>query len=183
VSFVQIRILDQASADELKYGGELAPGNAGNRGQVDAYPQLLVPILKIAEGFNQVDDLVRSQDGYQQARDILTRPEYQKLQFKKLFNAYGDNIYYSDGDRANLYLGGGATPRSEQSLAYLLRNDILTNLENLQAELDYLLKTPEESTDDLLMYSKTCKEAMDRYLQLVPPSQLKKARELMTSST
>ena len=51
-----------------------------------------------------------------------------------------DNIYYSDPDRANLYLGGGAVPKNEQSIAYLLRNDILTNLENLQAEVAYLIK-------------------------------------------
>ena len=43
----QIRIWEQAEADELKYGGELAPGDAGNKGKVEAYPRLLVPISKI----------------------------------------------------------------------------------------------------------------------------------------
>ena len=45
------------------------------------------------------------------------------------FKHKADNIYYSDPDRANAYLGGGAVPKNEQSIAYLLRNDVLTNLE------------------------------------------------------
>jgi hypothetical protein len=59
-----------------------------------------------------------------EARSILSDSKYDKVSFKKIFNAYGDNIYYSDPDRANVYLGGGAMPRSEQSLAYLLRKSI-----------------------------------------------------------
>jgi len=36
---------------------------------------------------------------------------YEVKTFKKTFNRYADNIYYSDPPRrANLYLGGGTTP-------------------------------------------------------------------------
>jgi hypothetical protein len=31
---------EQAEADDLKYGGELEPGDAGNMGKTDAYPKL-----------------------------------------------------------------------------------------------------------------------------------------------
>ena len=64
--------------------------------------------------------------------EILSHEIFVKIQFKKAFNAFADNIYYSDPDRANLYLGGGAVPQSTQTLAYLLRNDVLTNVEDMR---------------------------------------------------
>jgi hypothetical protein len=115
----------------------------------------------------------------------LSNGKYEKLEFKKTFNAYGDNIYYSDPDRANVYLGGGATPRSEQSLAYLLRNEALTNIEALKAELDYLLndstsKEEKSDTADLLKYATAANVSMQKYLELVPPNELKAARDLLS---
>ena len=101
---------------------------------------------------------------------------------RTLFNiiSKADNIYYSDPDRANAYLGGGAVPKNEQSIAYLIRNDILTNLENLQAEVAYLLKTKEfGETEDLYLYSKLCVEGMDKYLALVPPPEVTMAKQIL----
>jgi hypothetical protein len=100
---------------------------------------------------------------------------------KKTFNAFSDNIYYSDPDRANLYLGGGATPKTEQSIAYLLRNEILTNLEALQAELEYLLKNNEVDTEDLYKYSSQANTAMKDYLSNVSPDEIKRAKALIAS--
>jgi len=71
-----------------------------------------------------------------EAGKILSKLIFEKKNFKKTFNTFADNIYSSDPDRATLYLEGGATPKNEQSIAYLLRNGILTNVENLQAEQD-----------------------------------------------
>ncbi len=96
-----------------------------------------------------------------------------------------DNIYYSDPDRANAYLGGGAIPKNEQSIAYLIRNDILTNIENLQAEVAYLIKEKKAGNplevDDLFLYSQTCKDDMVKYLELVPPRELKIANEMLSN--
>ena len=108
------------------------------------------------------------------------------------FNAFADNIYYSDSDRANLYLGGGAEPTSTQSLAYLLRNDILTTVEDERAEVKYLLKEVNKKAngektiivggdngldmDEITGLSKTANVAMKKYLDLVPPSELTEAR-------
>jgi hypothetical protein len=104
--------------------------------------------------------------------------------FKKTFNRYGDNIYYSDPDRANLYLGGGATPRTEQSLAYLLRNDVLTNVESLKAELEYLLKENLfDETDDLYQYADVAVGAMAKYLAVVPPNELDEAKHILAAET
>jgi len=102
------------------------------------------------------------------------------------FNAFADNIYYADSDRANLYLGGGAEPTSTQSLAYLLRNDILTTVEDERAEVKYLLKEVNKKAngetivvggdgldmDEITGLSKTANVAMKKYLDLVPPSEL-----------
>lgn len=176
----QIRIWDQIYADDIKYGGELENGDAYKQSTEDTYVKLLVPIVGMSNDITQINELVGGSDkaSWQQALKILASPKFQKVNFKKIFNAYSDNIYYKDPDRANLYLGGGATPKNEQSIAYLQRNEILTNLESLQAELEYLLRpsTPsDESPDDLRQYARLARTAMDNYLAVVPPSELQKA--------
>jgi hypothetical protein len=183
----QIRIWDQEYADNIKYGGELEKGDAGNKGKVEAYPMLLVPIIEMSQDITRVQELVlkRDQISYRQARDAISKPMYEKVAFKKIFNAYGDNIYYSDPDRANLYLGGGAVPKTNQTLAYLIRNELLNALENLRAELDFLLSDAgkSESPDDLLQYSQACTVAMTKYLDLVPPGELTRAQEILQQSS
>jgi hypothetical protein len=105
---------------------------------------------------------------------------------RHMFMNSADNIYYSDPDRANAYLGGGAVPKNEQSIAYLLRNDVLTNVENLQAEVAYMIKEQKAGnpleTEDLYLYAKICKEGMVKYLELVPPGEMKLAAEILASS-
>lgn len=176
----QIRIWEQNEADNIKYGGELERGDVGKLGP--AYAQLLVPILEIAAELESVNRLLSSdtsKDALERVQTILRQKRYEKIEFKKIFNAYGDNIYYSDPDRANVYLGGGATPKAEQTLAYLQRNEILTNVEDLQAEIAYLLKTRDESAEDAVSLANNAVQAMRRYLEVVPPSELREARELL----
>jgi hypothetical protein len=180
----KIRILEQAEADNIQYGGELAPGSPIGR---DQYAKLLVPIMIIQKEFDELDTLVHmpNGDGLAQADTILSKKQYEKLQFKKTFNAFADNIYYSDPDRANAYLGGGAVPKNEQSIAYLIRNDVLTNVENLQAEVTYAIKEikagNEMETEDLYLYVQICKDGMVKYLDLVPPGEVKIAKEIIAS--
>lgn len=191
----KLRILEQAEADELKYGGELEAGDAKPT-TTDAYSQLLVPIVKISMDLQQIEKLVgfpaaadttsttiNNMEAWKQARTILSQPVYDKVKFKKIFNRYGDNIYYNDPDRANVYLGGGATPKNEQSLAYLLRNEILTSIEDMVAELDYLIKNPTESPEDLQSMIRTACNAMQRYLAVVPPQELEQAQKLLSKET
>jgi hypothetical protein len=103
----QFRIWDQEYADNIKYGGELERGDAGNKGQVDGYPRLLVPILAMAQDLDQVKEAVMDRSNFPLAITILQQPKFAKTEFKRVFNAFSDNIYYSDPDRANLYLAGG----------------------------------------------------------------------------
>lgn len=183
--YLQFRIWEQAEADNLKYGGELEAGDAGNKGKVGAYPKLLLPILKIDQELEEVRSLVHDENrekSWPKALAILKKDQYDKVPFKKTFNAYGDNIYYSDPDRANMYLGGGAAPKTEQSLAYLLRNDVLTNVEDLRAELEYLLKSGETDVEDLYSFADIATGAMKKYLAIVPPAELEEARKLLPQS-
>ena len=97
----QIRIWEQAEADNIKYGGELERGDAGNKGQVDAYPKLLVPILRIAYDIERIQSLVGSTvkptnskttttktttiEQYEIAYEILKdTTKYNKIAFKKI---------------------------------------------------------------------------------------------------
>jgi hypothetical protein len=182
---MQLRIWEQAEADNLKYGGELEAGDAGNKGKVSAYPALLLPILSMDKELAEVKTLVHSEDrtkAWSKALVILQNEKYDKIPFKKTFNGYSDNIYYSDPDRANLYLGGGATPKTEQSIAYLLRNDVLSNVENLRAELEYLLKSGEDDVEDLYSYADIVTSAMKKYLAVVPPNELEEAQRLLAGN-
>ena len=161
-------------------------GDAGNKGKVSAYPRLLMPILTIEKELEEVNALVHAENrwiSWPKALAILQDPKYQKIAFKKTFNAYGDNIYYSDPDRANLYLGGGATPKTEQSLAYLLRNDVLTNVEDLRAELEYVMKSGETDVGDLYSFADMALSAMTRYLAIVPPNELEEAKKLLAAAS
>lgn len=176
----QLRIWEQAEKDDMKYGGELAPGASPAR---EAYAKLLVPILQMAQDFDALEQLLIAGNLSEAKSSILDKGCYEKIAFKKIFNAFADNIYYTDPDRANAYLGGGATPKNEQSIAYLYRNDILTNVESLQAEVTYLIKpeSKDEDKTDLFMYMENVKKSMVKYLELVPPAELKAAQSFLAS--
>ena len=84
----KIRVLEQAEADNIKYGGELAPGSP--KGQ-ETYAKLLLPILQIQKDLVEVDKLVNMKDGegLNEALKIISKPQFEKLNFKKAFNAFG----------------------------------------------------------------------------------------------
>ncbi|KAL7529554.1 hypothetical protein ACHAWF_003028 [Thalassiosira exigua] len=185
----QMRIWNQDEADNIRYGGELESGSA-KPAAFDQYVRLLQPILAVEGDLGEVGRLlsgkVSSNEEYvamlEKADAILSKPLFEKIQFKKAFNAFADNIYYSDPDRANLYLGGGAVPKTTQSIAYLLRNDVLTNVEDMRAEARYLLRELAKEGDggiemeDIVGMSKAANEVMVKYLELVPPGELEAAR-------
>jgi len=127
---------------------------------------------------------------FQQTQDILSQSLFDRISFKKAFNAFADNIYYSDPDQANLYLGGGAIPKTSQSIAYLVRNDVLTGVEDMRAEVQYLLKELAKKNDgetvsvseggvdleEIFRLSRTANGGMIKYLELVPPKELEAGR-------
>jgi len=179
----KIRIVQQANDDISKYGGELASGD-GSELQISG-GKLLAPIVKISDTLKSLDSLLMDgPKGWEEAKAIVSAPPFTKIEFKKTFNAYSDNIYYSNPDRANVYLLGGAEPSSLQSLAYLYRNEALTNVEFLREELTYLLKESslpdgDNDTVDLMDYYKKSLKNIDLYFGIVPPSDLSAARQIV----
>jgi len=141
----QFRIKDQAFADNYTYKNseQLASGSYPSSSPA----QRLVPILVIQKDIRTFNALSLSSTPPDHSpplstiltmKAFLTTPSFDKLAFKKTFNAFADNIYYSySSDRANVYLGGGATPTSSQSLAYLFRNEILGMIDEAKDEVDY----------------------------------------------
>ena len=121
----QLRIWEQEEADNIKYNGELERGDAGKKGQINAYPTILIPILTISQDISYLYQILVGsthptttttqpnydrKESYERAQSILSNHTvYDTIPFKRTFNAYADNVYYSDPDRANLYLGGGGT--------------------------------------------------------------------------
>lgn len=105
----QIRIWEQEEANMVQYGGELARGDAGNQGKVSAYPALLVPILDLQQQAQEMQRQLEQRANYPSVLALLQQPQYETVALKRTFNDFADNIYYSDPDRANLYLGGGGT--------------------------------------------------------------------------
>jgi hypothetical protein len=83
----QIRILEQAEADNIQYGGELAPGSPKGR---EAYANLLVPILEMQSDLVQVERLLFQQQDdniaamkLEAANKILSKPQFEKNNLKR----------------------------------------------------------------------------------------------------
>ena len=102
-----------------------------------------MPILSISNDIDKISSILRellSQDcidtnsKLKLMNSILSKDVYETKSFKKIFNKYADNIYYSDPREANLYLGGGTTPTSKQTTQYLLRNDLLSSIDNIKSD-------------------------------------------------
>lgn len=82
-----------------------------------------------------------------------------------------------------IVLNKTATPKNEQSLAYLLRNDILTNIEDLRAELKYVLSSKSVVVDnEVQLLATNASRSMQEYLKIVPPSELQQAKKLLSET-
>lgn len=102
-------------------------------------------------------------------------------------NCNPTKVYYLPGsERENQYLQGGATPSTRQTLQYLLRNDVIDNVEALTAEIAYLVREREEAsageadTDekDMRLYLGKCKQGFDKYLGMVFQYEIDEATDM-----
>lgn len=138
---------------------------------------------------DEVESNLKDPRRFGAALTILQAQDFQKKDIKRVFNAYSDNIYYlPDSDRENKYLQGGATPSSRQTLQYLLRNDVIDNVEALTAEIAYLIRERESGGEDgseidtdekdLRMYLGKCKQGFDKYLGMVLQNEIDEATDM-----
>lgn len=138
---------------------------------------------------DEVESNLKDPRRFGAALTILQAQDFQKKDIKRVFNAYSDNIYYlPDSDRENKYLQGGATPSSRQTLQYLLRNDVIDNVEALTAEIAYLIRERESGGEDgsevdtdekdLRMYLGKCKQSFDKYLGMVFQNEIDEATDM-----
>lgn len=177
-------------------------------------PRVLVPLLQAQAQLDNVAELIEDSelDSWREANKALSKKPFTPTkELKRLFNAYTDNLYVlgasSDSifgsaskqidalgslGKSNNNLGslgfvgsGEAAPDSKDTLTYLYRNEVLTNVDALTAELAYLIKQAdagvEESTDDLFMYLKRSQENFDKYLANIPKKDLAKARSYLSA--
>jgi len=150
---------------------------------------LLVPIVSISQDFTHIGNVLESQfvssEDAAKLYRILMDSKYSTSAFKKLFNRYSDNIFYTDTDRANLYLAGGAIPTSRQTQQYLLRNDILTSIENLREDL--MLMTSQvidrQDIDDAVSDLNSAINSLSDYLSLADPNDVERAKDILKSSS
>ena len=199
-----LRIMVQEDQNE-KYGGELASPTLGmssgsNVASVSNTPGLLlVPIARIEAQLKEMrqhgyfDDPQR----WEEARTVLSTRVLPKKDFKKAFNNFADNIYYSaaDSDRANAYLMGGATPSTMQTTQYMLRNEVLGNVELAEQELTYLIGlrngdtkpskeelTSAETLEDITVFLDKAIGALDSYLKIPNADDVAKARKSVVTA-
>lgn len=148
---------------------------------------LLVPIIDIEKDIKSVSELITADKGnLEKANEILKSKKFDTAAFKKTFNRYSDNIYYSDPERANIYLGGGAVPNTQQTTQYLFRNSALTAIgdvkEDVQLLLDDMNKKKEvdsQAVADAVDDCREASEALTSYLELADPSDVKDARAIV----
>ncbi|CAM9371588.1 unnamed protein product [Scytosiphon promiscuus] len=151
----------------------------------------LVPIITLRLLLDEVESDLKDPRRFGDALAILQKQDFQKKDIKRVFNAYSDNIYYlPDSDRENKYLQGGASPTSRQTIQYLLRNDVIDNVEALTAEVAYLIREREEASSsedggapdtdekDLRLYLGKCKDGFDKYLGMVFQYEIDEATEM-----
>jgi hypothetical protein len=174
----QVRIFLQDEADAVQYGGQegLAPG-----GPPPAVPALrLLPIVQMQQTLRTLPPMVADQARWETLYDVVSTGQFETKEFKRIFNAYSDNIYYtSNTAEANAYLLGGATPSTSQTTQYLLRNEALKQLAELRDEIRYqqglpAAKRETEVADEALQAVLKC---FDEYLSLSPANEVKFARD------
>lgn len=151
----------------------------------------LVPIVKMQskirsmcmslENSMTIEDINSRHFAITHAKNDLSDDIFIPKIIKKIFNRYADNIFYADPDQANMYLGGGALPSSRQTEQYLIRNDIISKLDDLKADIELSMGDQSliaDSVDDCAVVLK----AFDEYMSLSPKDEVALAQEIVQLS-
>ena len=116
---------------------------------------LLYPIAEIAQDLAKVSSCLESPSALcvSSAAETLKQPKFQAKTFKKIFNRYSDNIFYSS---------------TTSELTQLSEQDLLSEEKRLDVQ-------------DALSDVSEARAALDKYLALADPQDLATARALMKS--
>ena len=147
---------------------------------------LLIPLVQVQATLRSFKPLLADASRWPMLQDVLSSGPFETREFKRIFNAYGDNIYYDSGSpEANAYLLGGATPSSSQTTQYLLRNEILKQIGELRDELKYQsgLAAEKRETDVADEALAAALAAFDEYLSLCPKKELEIAMSAVVPGT
>ncbi|KAJ1454205.1 hypothetical protein M885DRAFT_522396 [Pelagophyceae sp. CCMP2097] len=183
-------ILTSRPLEWLRVRGQLDADNA--LGELADPNQTSSDAVRLAAVYTAFDKLAalkseinRGRPGWAAAQQVLFKAPFEKKAFKRVFNAYSDNVYYEkgDADRANLYLLGGTPPSTKQTIQYMHRNDALDNIELLAQELDYLLTDAAAGDDveDALEFHAKATSAFEQYFALAPAEDRTAARVLLSA--
>ncbi|CAM9169635.1 unnamed protein product [Chrysoparadoxa australica] len=86
----------------------------------------------------------------------------------------------ADSARINKYLDGGVVPTTTQTIQFLMRNDIIQNVQEAREEVKFQVSEREMgergSAEDILVYLGAAKKSFDDYLALAEPQELKQVR-------
>ena len=140
---------------------------------------LLIPIAEIEQELLKVSQAIDEKKP-SVAKSILSQPIFEKVELKRAFNRFSDNIYYTDPDRVNIYLSGNAAPNSMQTTQYLMRNEILTKLDYLRSDIQTL--DDEASAQDIADILDDCKQLLrsfQDYLSFADPAEMNTARTVV----
>lgn len=147
---------------------------------------LLYPIVEIEGEVSKMERLLSTEPvdkaQLESIRALVQQPKYSAKLFKKIFNRYSDNIFYSNAQQANIYLAGGTTPDSHQTEQYLFRNAILTAIEFIQQDVADLLSQPvidKQDVQDMISDVADARKALAGYMRLADPDDLSVALQLL----
>lgn len=157
---------------------------------------LLYPIIEISKEIENIKDklqYIQTETNNDKIittltdiQSVLAPTKYNDKEFKKIFNRYSDNIFYTDSRRANVYLGGGAIPDSDQTNKYLYRNVALTSIQNLKQDIDTLITEKQwndkQAIIDTIDDIREGLDAFKSYFSLVDPEDVKLALDIYQSN-
>jgi len=185
----KFRKLEQTEKDLLMYDSELADPNDKTTNQS---VERLIPLLRLLDLLKGIAEEAEKATNEKDTGRILEEigkvaeklPAKAKRKeadlvnvpgVKLVFNTYSDNIFYSDPDRSNMYLKGGATPTNTQSILYLARNEIITKIEDLVAELRFAGKGNMKEAD-VEGCGRSLREAIGYFVKELDKDDMKVAR-------
>jgi hypothetical protein len=153
-----------------------------------------VPIIKISNDLDscknalevaqmKISDSTVAKASLLLVKEVLSSSTYDTASFKKAFNRYSDNIVIPGGQSSAT--PNTVSPSSAQTQMYLLRNNILTSVQNTREDIADGLKSSaitEEDVEDALSDLSEAIASLQDYIGLSDPDDVQMAKDIVRSS-